>query len=195
MTGESSITLTITPETSRGPDGVKATLGPDVNQEWAPTRQMIGISEFLKGAKTPQTTAEIKKNIKGKTATVVRALQVLIDSGYVTASPGPRNSNLHELVEEYNLGDPYTVPDGATEDDSQSGGCSHSWHDGRCNPGWCHHGHHGKCNELAEEGYALDEDGEVLSEPSEAMAQREEAVRGLFEPEIASAPPTNAHQG
>ncbi|MFF1633456.1 AAA family ATPase [Leifsonia sp. NPDC058248] len=193
VTGESSITLTIAPETSRGPNGVEATLGPDANDDWAPTRQMLGISEFLKSAQTPQTTAAIKKEIKGKAETIIKALHVLIDSGYVTTSPGQRNSNLHELVKEYKLGDHYTVPDGATEDAWQSNGCSHSWHTGRCKPDWCHHGHHGKCNELAEQGYVLDEDGDILSDPSEVIAQREEALRLLFEPEPTSAATTDAH--
>ena len=194
VTGESSITLTVTPDTSRGPSGVEAALGPDVNDEWAPTRHMLGVSEFLKGAQDPQTTDAIKKGTKGKTETVVRAIQVLIASGYVTTSPGPRKSTLHELVKTYSLGDPYTVPDGISEDSLQSGGCDQSWHDGRCKPDWCHHGHHGKCNELAEQGYVLDEDGEVLSEPGEVVAQREEAVRLLFGPGSASAEMTDTSQ-
>jgi hypothetical protein len=195
VTGESSITLTITPEPSRGPNGVEAALGSNVNQEWAPTRQMLGISEFLKSAQTPQTTAAIKKEIKGKAETIGRALHVLIDSGYVTTSPGIRKSNLHELVKEYKLGDPYTVPEGVTEDGAQTGGCSHSWHDGKCKPDWCHTGHHGSCNELVEQGYVLDPDGEVLSEPSEVAEQREDSLRRQFEPETTSNEPTNAHQG
>jgi hypothetical protein len=195
VTGESNITLTITPETSRGPSGVDAALGPDVNDEWAPTRFMLAVSEYLKGAQGPQTTAAIKKGTKGKSETVLKGLQVLIASGYVSTSQGPRKSTLHELVKAYSLGDPYTVPDGISEDGSQSGGCGHSWHDGRCKPDWCHHGHHGKCNELDEQGYVLDEDGEVLSEPSEVTAQREEALRLLFEPETTSAPTTDAHPG
>lgn len=192
VTGESSITLTIAPETSRGPNGVEATLGPDVNDEWAPTRHMLGVSEFLTGAPGPQTTEAIKKGTKGKSETVLRALQVLIASGYITTSQGPRKSTLHELVKTYSLGDPYTVPDGMSEDGGQPGGCGHSWHDGKCKPDWCHHGHHGKCNELAEQGYALDADGEVLSETSEVAAQRAEVLRLLFEPETTSSPTTDA---
>jgi len=175
VTGESSITLTITPETSRGPNGVEAALGPDVNDEWAPTRQMLGISEFLKTAQGPQTTAAIKSGIKGKSETVLRALRALIASGYVTTSQGPRNSTLHELATAYSLGDPYKVPEDASDDASQPGGCSHSWHDGRCNPEWCHPGHRGKCNELDEDGYGTGEDA----------AQKEEALRLLFEPDAA----------
>lgn len=193
VTGESSITLTITPEASRGPNGVEAALGPDVNDEWAPTRHMLGVSEFLTGAQGPQTTEAIKKGTKGKSETVLRALQVLITSGYITTSHGPRKSTLHELVKTYSLGDPYTVPDGASEDRAQSSGCGHSWHDGKCKPDWCHYGHHGKCNGLAQQGYVLDDDGEVLSEPSEAIAQREEELRLLFEPETTTEPTTDAH--
>lgn len=189
VTGESNITLTVTPETSRGPSGVDVALGPDVNDGWAPTRFMLAVSEYLESAQGPQTTAAIKKGTKGKSETVLKGLQVLIASGYVTTSQGPRKSTLHELVKPYSLGDPYTVPDGVSEDSSQSGGCGHSWHDGRCKPDWCHHGHHGKCNELDEQGYVLDEDGEVFSEPSENVAQREEALRRLFEPEP-TLPPT-----
>ncbi|WP_260149064.1 AAA family ATPase [Microbacterium endophyticum] len=183
VTGEVSMTLTVNPAPSRGTSSVDALLGPIQDDEWAPTRHMLGISEFLEANQSPQTTAAIKKGVKGKSETVLAALQVLVASGYVTTSSGGRNATLHELVKAFSIGDAYSVPDGVSEGGAPAGGCGHPWHDAKCNPDWCHATHRGRCNKRTEDGYVLDDDGEIVSYPPEMVRQREEQLRRIAERE------------
>lgn len=158
VTGEVAMTLTVNPAPSRGAGGIDVSLARPDDGDWAPTRQMIDVSDFLASQAGPQTTQAIKKHVKGKTETVLTALRVLVHSGYINASAGARNSTLYELVRPYALGAFYEVPDEPT-------GCEHPWHDGRCDLSWCHATHRGSCNEMVEAGYELDEAGQVLSGP------------------------------
>lgn len=142
VTGEAVLQLIVRPEPSRGEGGVNASLTPiSDEEEFAPTRHMEAITDWLSQQGAPQTTAAIKKAVKGKAETLTIALAVLVESGYLTASSGARNATLYTLVEKYALGDDYVVPEASAP-------CSHEWHesDSACNAAWCHTGHHGSCN-------------------------------------------------
>lgn len=174
VTGDVVITLSVNPEPARGATGLEVTLGRVVDDEWAPTRHMLEISEFLEAAGSPRTTSAIKSGVKGKSETIVAALGVLARSDYITASPGPRNSTEYSHVKPYRLGDPYTVPDDVS---GGAVGCGHPWHSDKCNLDWCHPVHHGSCNELVEQGYVLDADGDIVTEPAEIVARRDALLR------------------
>jgi|GEM_PF-1028154 len=144
-TGEVVMELIVKPEPSRGESGVVVSLGPIDSDEWAPTRHMLDISDFLEAAGAAQSTSAIKKGVKGKAETLITALQVLEGSGYIVASAGARNATEYTSIKPYSLGDPYVVPDESAA--GSSAGCEHEWHHGACDPKWCHEGHFGGCNE------------------------------------------------
>lgn len=174
VTGDVVMNLAVNPAPARGVTGLEVALGRVVNDEWAPTRHMLEISEFLEAAGSARTTSAIKSGVKGKAETLVAALGVLAQSGYIASSPGPRNSTEYSHVKPYRLGDPYVVPD----DISGGGvGCGHPWHSDKCNLNWCHPAHHGRCNELVEQGYVLDADGDIVTEPAEIVARRDALLR------------------
>lgn len=141
VTGEKVLSLTVNPDPLRGDGGVDLLLALAV-EEFAPTRHMAEISAHLEQAVGPESTNAIVKAVSGKRETLLKALEVLRESGYIDAASAARNSTEYVHVKPYRLGDPYSVPD------DESDGCGHQWHDdGRCNPGWCHPQHHGCCNQ------------------------------------------------
>ena len=174
-TGEKVMQLVVNPEPTRGEGGVEVSLVElKGDTEFAPTRCMSDISTLLEGSSAPVSTTDIRNAVKTKRDTVIEALAVLVHSGYVSVTSGPRNAKLYELLKPYKIGDPYEVPDDLA-------GCGHPWHTGekQCNPNWCHTGHHGNCNELAEQGYVLDADGEILENPPELDAKRDAVIAGI----------------
>lgn len=145
VTGEAVLQLVVRPEPSRGEAGVSASLTPITeDEEFAPTRHMEAITGWLSQQGAPQTTAAIKKAVRGKAETLTSALAVLVASGYLTTAPGARNSTLYTLVTTFSIGDDYILPDPGAP-------CTHQWHEGEsvCNAQWCHSGHHGSCNDAA----------------------------------------------
>lgn len=177
VTGEVALQLTVNPEAARGETGLEVRLSAVGDDEWAPTRHMLEISEFLEAAGVAKSTGAIKQGVKGKAETLVAALGVLVASGYVTAAAAPRNSTEYTHVAPFRLGDPYSVPDDAA---GGAAGCVHPWHTDKCNLDWCHSSHHGKCNELVEQGYVLDVDGDIITEPAEIAARREAQLRDVL---------------
>lgn len=184
--GEVVMELIVHPEPLRGESGVAVTLRPSAVEEWAPTRHMEEVSLFLESAGSPKSTAAIKSGVKGKSETIVTALRVLVESGFIVASTGARNGTDYESVKPYRIGDPYTVPDDIAP--GGGAGCGHAWHDGTCKADWCHTGHYGSCNERVEEGYVLDADGEIISEPAEVVANRERVMQEVLARNAASLP-------
>ncbi|KYJ97541.1 AAA family ATPase [Microbacterium sp. CH1] len=178
-TGEVAVTLSVNPALARGESGIDAVLGRPSSDDWAPTRHMSDISQYLEQAGTAQTTSRIKSSVKGKAETLAAALRILADSGYISSRAGSRNAVEYTHVKPYRIGDPYSVPD-----DLAAGGrsqCGHPWHDSRCNPDWCHATHRGRCNEMVDQGYLLDIDGEVLEEPSSIAERKSEAVQSIMD--------------
>ena len=174
-TGEKVMQLVVNPEPARGEGGVEVSLVElNSDTEFAPTRCMADISTLLEGSSAPLSTSDVRKAVKTKRDTVIEALAVLVHSGYVSVTNGPRNAKLYALLKPYKIGDPYDVPDDLA-------GCGHPWHTGekQCNSKWCHTGHHGNCNELAEQGYVLDADGEILENPPELDAKRDAVIAGI----------------
>lgn len=183
-TGEKVMQLVVNPEPTRGEGGVEVSLVElNSDAEFAPTRCMSDISVLLEASSTPLSTTDVRKAVKTKRDTVIEALAVLVHSGYVSVTNGPRNAKLYALLKPYKIGDPYEVPDDLA-------GCGHPWHTGekQCNPKWCHTGHHGNCNELAEQGYVLDADGEILQNPPELDARRDAVLA-----EIVKRPPVTGN--
>lgn len=160
VTGEVVMRLIVNPEPARGEAGINAVLVHGAAEEFAHTRHMLNISQFIEQQGSPQTATAIKKAVTGKAETINAALAVLVASGYLSVAAGANRSKNYTLLKPYALGDPYTVPDVAA-------GCGHPWHDGNatCNPDWCHPHHHGRCNERVARGYVLDADGDVIEEP------------------------------
>lgn len=174
VTGETAMTLIVNPEPARGEAGLNVVLARVSGDEWAPTRHMLDVSTFLEKEGTPQSTGAIKKKVKGKAETLTIALQILVESGYVSVAQGSRNATLYSHVAPYTLGYPFTVPDGLSGGDSSDEGCGHPWHQGQpCNPDWCHATHHGSCNDSVLEGHAVDLVDEVVFESSTAAVGRE----------------------
>lgn len=174
-TGEKVMQLVVNPEPARGEGGVEVSFVElNGDTQFAPTRCMADISALLEASSVPRSTSDIRNAVKTKRETVIEALAVLVHSGYVSATTGPRNAKLYELLKPYKIGDSYDVPDDLA-------GCGHPWHSGdaQCNPGWCHKGHRGNCNELAEQGYVLDADGEILGNPPELDARRDAVIAGI----------------
>ncbi|MCA0379181.1 MAG: AAA family ATPase [Actinobacteria bacterium] len=173
VTGEVVMRLIVNPEPARGEAGINAVLVHGAAEEFAHTRHMLNISQFVEQQGAPQTATAIKKAVTGKAETINAALAVLVASGYLSVTAGANRSKNYTLLKPYVLGDPYTVPDVAA-------GCGHPWHDGNatCNPGWCHPHHHGRCNERVAQGYVLDVDGDVIEEPLRHGAAGDSASPG-----------------
>lgn len=184
--GQEVMQLVVNPEPSRGEGGVEVSFVElSGDEEFAPTRHMVDVSALLEASNVPRSTSEIKKGVKGKAETITQALAVLVHSGYVSATPGARNSTMYESLKPYHLGDSYDVPDDLS-------GCGHPWHSGdaTCNLKWCHATHNGRCNEMTEKGYVLDVDGEVVSEPPGIVAQRDAAIAEIVNRVPAAFTPT-----
>lgn len=113
VTGESVMRLLVNPEPTRGEAGVNAELsrisGGQVDD--APTRVMVDICEFLEQQGSPQNTSAIKQAVRAQGITVNSALDVLVESGYLTVASGTRNSIVYTLVNPFSIDDPYTVPE------------------------------------------------------------------------------------
>lgn len=113
VTGESVMRLLVNPEPTRGEAGVNAELsrisGGQVDD--APTRVMVDICEFLEQQGSPQNTSAIKQAVRAQGITVNSALDVLVESGYLTSTPGTRNAVMYTLVNPFSIDDPYTVPE------------------------------------------------------------------------------------
>lgn len=178
-TGEVAVTLSVNPAPARGESGIDAVLGRPSSDDWAPTRHMSDISQYLEQAGTAQTTSRIKSSVKGKAETLAAALRILADSGYISSRAGARNAVEYTHVKPYRIGDPYSVPDDVAAGGSSQ--CGHPWHDRRCNLDWCHATHRGRCNEMVELGYLLDIDGEVLEELSSIAERKSEAVQSIMD--------------
>lgn len=179
ITGEVAAILSVNPAPARGDEGIDAVLSRTSGDDWAPTRHMHDISQHLQQVGTSLNTGEIKRSVKGKADTMTAALRILVDSGYISSTPGPRNSTNYEHIKPFRIGDPYDVPH-----DIAAGGrsqCGHPWHDGTCNPDWCHATHRGRCNQLIDEGYDLDIDGEVIHEPAETAERKRQLVRSIVD--------------
>ena len=178
-TGEVAATLSVNPAPARGEAGIDAVLGRASNDDWAPTRHMSDISQYLEQTGAAQTTSRIKSSVKGKAETLAAALRILADSGYISSRAGARNAVEYTHVTPYRIGSPYSVPD-----DIAAGGraqCEHPWHDSNCNADWCHPRHQGRCNEMVDQGYLLDIDGEVLAEPSSMAERKSEAIHSIMD--------------
>lgn len=152
VTGQVSAKLVVNPTgTMADGSGCSVSMVPADPSTWAPTKHMADISTFLAGAAGPHSTSDICAAVTGKRETLIRALGVLVASGYVDLTAGPGGAKLYTLVSPYVNGDPITVPDAdAGDDDASAALCQeHEWHAGnRCNPDWCHAGHYGRCNRV-----------------------------------------------
>lgn len=152
ITGDVAAKLIVNPNGSM-PDGsgVDVLMTPADSSAWAPTKLMADISICLEDAGSPQSTAGICQSVRGKKETILDALAVLVQSGYLTVGNGPHGAKLRTLVRPYKNGDPITASTtgGATNNGAASLCTEHEWHAGeRCNTGSCHVGHHGRCNRL-----------------------------------------------
>lgn len=94
---------------STGPDTVVTIEAPrgDVThpETFRPTTLMEKISEHLEVTGTPQSFRSLDKCVSGKADSKRDALALLVAEGFVTVSPGPRNSNMHTLARPYRQAD------------------------------------------------------------------------------------------
>jgi hypothetical protein len=74
-----------------------ASLPAPIQQEgpFRPTALMKKVSAALVTAREPLSVRGVLDRVPGKQDAVRRALAVLVDEGYVTVKPGPRNAQLH----------------------------------------------------------------------------------------------------
>ncbi|TWP33540.1 AAA family ATPase [Leekyejoonella antrihumi] len=153
VTGQVAAKLIVNPNESMADgSGCDVLMTPADDSAWAPTKYMAEISVFMEKTQSTQSTTVICQAVSGKKATLIQALSVLVDSGYLSLSSGPSGAKLYDLVRPYKNGNPITVPANHDAHDSGPGShCTeHEWHAGQtCNPGWCHFGHHGRCNKLS----------------------------------------------
>lgn len=152
VTGQVAAKLIVNPTgTMLDGSGCDVSMVPADPTTWAPTKHMADVSTFLASAAGPHSTSDICTAVTGKRETLIKALGVLVTSGYVDLTAGHGGAKLYTLVSPYANGDPITVPDeGTGDDDPSTARCTeHEWHAGSpCNMGWCHAGHHGRCNRL-----------------------------------------------
>jgi hypothetical protein len=62
---------------------------------------MSRVSEVLKAAGEPLSTAKIESRVVGKAAGIRAALTALEAEGFTTTTNGPRGSTLHHLIAEF----------------------------------------------------------------------------------------------
>lgn len=66
-----------------------------------PTLLMERVSRYLEGMLEPVSGRAVTDNVQGKAPAIRTALDVLVDEGKATRTPGPRGSYLHASVEPY----------------------------------------------------------------------------------------------
>lgn len=97
-TTEGTIRITVEPYVDANGPAESATTQPG---GWRPTALMEKVSLHMEAAKEPQTGRNVTDGVPGKAAHVRRAVDVLVDEGYMERYSGPRNSQLHRLVRPY----------------------------------------------------------------------------------------------
>jgi hypothetical protein len=70
------------------------------DQKFRPTVLMQRVSQYVEFDEGCSQTA-VLKNVDGKESYIVKALQILIEEGYIRRELGPRNSKLHYSVTPY----------------------------------------------------------------------------------------------
>lgn len=65
-----------------------------------PTHHMEAVSRFVE-ENDNVTQASILEHVRGKSRAIVAAIQCLVNEGYLTTLPGPRNATLHHCVATY----------------------------------------------------------------------------------------------
>lgn len=73
----------------------------DPTATFRPTLLMERVSRYLEGMLEPVSGRAVTDNVQGKAPAIRTALDVLVDEGKATRTPGPRGSYLHASVEPY----------------------------------------------------------------------------------------------